>query len=32
MWERHYDLFSENLRRYFAGQPLLGMVDKKSGY
>ena len=32
MWERHYQLFSENLRRYFAGQPLLGVVDKLSGY
>lgn len=32
MWERHYELFSENLRRYFAGQPLLGLVDKNSGY
>lgn len=32
MWERHYALFSENLRRYFAGQPLLGLVDKNSGY
>jgi phosphoglycerate dehydrogenase-like enzyme len=32
MWERHYDLFSKNLRRYFAGQPLLGLVDKNSGY
>jgi D-2-hydroxyacid dehydrogenase (NADP+) len=32
MWERHYALFSENLRRYFAGQPLLGVVDKSSGY
>jgi phosphoglycerate dehydrogenase-like enzyme len=32
MWERHYTLFSENLRRYFSGQPLLGLVDKRSGY
>jgi phosphoglycerate dehydrogenase-like enzyme len=32
MWERHYSLFSENLRRYFSGQPLLGLVDKCSGY
>jgi phosphoglycerate dehydrogenase-like enzyme len=32
MWERHYELFSENMRRYFAGQPLLGLVDKNSGY
>lgn len=32
MWQRHYVLFSENLRRYLAGQPLLGLVDKHSGY
>lgn len=32
MWERHYALFSENVRRYFAGRPLLGLVDKNSGY
>jgi D-2-hydroxyacid dehydrogenase (NADP+) len=32
MWERHYTLFSENLRRYFSGQPLLRLVDKRSGY
>jgi len=32
MWERHYALFSENLRRYFSGQPLLGLVDKHGGY
>jgi phosphoglycerate dehydrogenase-like enzyme len=32
LWERHYVLFSENLRRYLGGQPLLGLVDKKAGY
>jgi phosphoglycerate dehydrogenase-like enzyme len=32
MWERHYVLFSDNLRRYLSGQPLLGLVDKRSGY
>jgi len=32
MWERHYVLFSENLRRYLSGEPLLGLVDKRSGY
>jgi phosphoglycerate dehydrogenase-like enzyme len=32
LWERHYALFSENLRRYLAGQPLLGAVDKRKGY
>ena len=32
LWDRHYSLFSENLRRYLAGQPLLGLVDKRKGY
>jgi len=32
LWERHYTLFSENLRRYLAGQPLLALVEKKRGY
>jgi phosphoglycerate dehydrogenase-like enzyme len=32
MWERQYAFFTENLRRYLAGQPLLALVDKKSGY
>jgi phosphoglycerate dehydrogenase-like enzyme len=32
LWERHYSLFSENLRRYLGGRPLLGMVDKHKGY
>jgi phosphoglycerate dehydrogenase-like enzyme len=32
LWDRHYDLFSENLRRYLKGQALLGVVDKKKGY
>jgi len=32
IWERHYTLFSENLRRYLGGQPLLGVVDKRKGY
>jgi phosphoglycerate dehydrogenase-like enzyme len=32
LWERHYALFSENLRRYLAGEPLLGFVDKHKGY
>jgi phosphoglycerate dehydrogenase-like enzyme len=31
-WQRHYDLFSENLRRYLAHKPLLDQVDKKQGY
>ncbi len=32
LWHRHYELFSENLRRYLAGQPLQFVVDKHKGY
>lgn len=32
LWERHYALFSENLRRYRNGEPLLAVVDKWKGY
>jgi phosphoglycerate dehydrogenase-like enzyme len=32
LWQRHYALFSENLRRYRAGEPLLFIVDKQKGY
>jgi phosphoglycerate dehydrogenase-like enzyme len=32
LWQRHYALFSENLRRYLAGEPLLFIVDKHKGY
>jgi phosphoglycerate dehydrogenase-like enzyme len=32
LWERHYRLFSENLRRYRARQALLAVVDKDKGY
>lgn len=32
MWERHYQLFSDNLRRYLAHQPLQYVVDKHKGY
>ena len=32
LWERHYALIEENLRRYKSGEPLLGIVDKKRGY
>ena len=32
LWERHYALISENLRRFFTGAPLLNVVDKKRGY
>ena len=32
LWERHYVLLVENLRRYRAAEPLLGLVDKRRGY
>jgi phosphoglycerate dehydrogenase-like enzyme len=32
LWERHYVLIAENLRRYLKGDPLLGLVDKPRGY
>jgi phosphoglycerate dehydrogenase-like enzyme len=32
VWERHYSLLSENLRRYMAGQPLLSLANKNEGY
>lgn len=32
LWERHYGLVSENLTRYLAKQPLLAVLDKKTGY
>jgi phosphoglycerate dehydrogenase-like enzyme len=32
MWERHYAVFAENLRRFLAGKPLLAVVDKSAGY
>ena len=32
LWQRHYELFSENLRRYTASEPLLYVVVKHKGY
>jgi len=32
LWDRHYELFTENLRRYLAKRPLLAAVDKEKGY
>jgi phosphoglycerate dehydrogenase-like enzyme len=32
LWERHYALLSENLRRYLNREPLLAVVDKRKGY
>ncbi len=32
LWHRHYELFSDNLRRYLCGQPLRFQVHKQMGY
>jgi phosphoglycerate dehydrogenase-like enzyme len=32
LWDRHYALFSENLRRFLNDEPLLAVVDKQRGY
>jgi phosphoglycerate dehydrogenase-like enzyme len=32
LWQRHYELFSANLRRYLAHEPLEFVVDKQKGY
>lgn len=32
LWHRHYELFSDNLRRYLARQPLRFVVDMRKGY
>jgi phosphoglycerate dehydrogenase-like enzyme len=32
LWHRHYQLFSDNVRRYLAHQPLRFVVDKHVGY
>jgi phosphoglycerate dehydrogenase-like enzyme len=32
LWDRHYALIRENLRRYLAGEPLVAVVDKQRGY
>jgi phosphoglycerate dehydrogenase-like enzyme len=32
LWHRHYELFSDNLRRYLGKQPLRFVVDKQKGY
>jgi phosphoglycerate dehydrogenase-like enzyme len=29
---RTFERFLENLRRFFAGEPLVGVVDKEAGY
>lgn len=32
LWHRHYELFSDNLRRYLDHQPLCFVVNKRKGY
>ncbi len=32
LWDRHYQLICENLKRFLAGQPLMNLIDKQSGY
>jgi phosphoglycerate dehydrogenase-like enzyme len=32
VWERHYEMFVANLKRYMAGQRLEDLVDKVKGY
>jgi phosphoglycerate dehydrogenase-like enzyme len=32
LWERHYALIAENMRRFLSGRPLLNLVDKSRGY
>lgn len=32
LWERHFALLTQNLRRFLSGQPLLSVVDKQRGY
>ena len=32
LWQRHYELFSDNLRRYLSAQTLQFVVDKHKGY
>jgi len=32
LWERHYAQITANLRRFLAGEPLHGIVDKTQGY
>jgi phosphoglycerate dehydrogenase-like enzyme len=32
LWDRHYELIADNLRRLMAGQPLLNRVDPHRGY
>ena len=32
IWKRHYEVFTANLKRYLAGEPLEDVVNKRRGY
>src|SRR4051794_7276891 len=32
LWDRHYELFADNVRRYLSHEPLRFVVDKRKGY
>ena len=32
LWDRHYQLIAENLKRFLDGRPLLNLIDKRRGY
>ncbi len=32
MWERHYETFTQNLRRFLKNEPLMWVVDKEKAY
>jgi D-2-hydroxyacid dehydrogenase (NADP+) len=32
LWDRHYALIRENLKRFLSHEPLLAIVDKSRGY
>jgi phosphoglycerate dehydrogenase-like enzyme len=32
LWDRHYEMISDNFARFIAGKPLLYVVDKRRGY
>jgi phosphoglycerate dehydrogenase-like enzyme len=32
VWQRHYEVFAANLKRFLAGQPLENVIDKTRGY
>ncbi len=32
VWQRHYEVFAANLKRFMVGEPLEDVIDKKRGY